>query len=282
MKTCAGPVERFKFICAMLTYSRLGRVGRLGNQLFQVAFLTSFAERHGIEYSIPPWRYARHFAGEFAVRNDLGCWRHDMVVKEPGLGYHENYFVDLLPKIRVGQVDIIGGYFQSFKYFSKSHVMKIFSPKDGTATLTAPSNSVAISVRRKNFVRHPNYNNIKAELFIKLLNNYFEGFKVFVFSDNYNYCRKYFIGEQFEFLEGATAIEQLFMMSQFENFILSNSTFSYWGPMLNPNPKLVLFPKWMFTDAKLCDLYNQIYWPNDPAYVGYDNPINKPRQVLIK
>ncbi len=259
----------------MIAYPRLGKVGRLGNQLFQVAFLTSFSTRFQVEYRIPPWRYAEHFAHSFSIHPTLETVKFACVTKEPAPGYHQDHFVGLLPRIRNEDVAIETGYFQSFRYFSKQHVMKIFEPR-----VSAPaedlSDCVAISVRRGDFVWHPLYANIEAEVYLALLDQHFAGCRVFVFSDDFNYCRRKFIGTRFSFFESASDIVQLNMMAKFRYFILSNSTFSYWGPMLSPEPKKVLYPRKMFSDPAACDLYNNHYWPNDRSYVAYDNEVEKP------
>lgn len=258
----------------MLAFSRLGKIGRLGNQLFQVAFITAFAERHGIEYRLPPWRYAEHFAHSFNITSLDDC-QFDFTTREPGLGYHGRYFEALLPRVRRERVNIITGYFQSHLYFTKGHAQKIFRPKIPSPRFDRAS-AVAISVRRGDFVDHPFYLTIEANVYLSLLANYFPGFTVYIFSDDFAYCRKHFQGSHFHFCDNLSDIEQLFLMAQFENFVLSNSTFSYWGPMLANSPKLVLYPQRMFSDPRACDLYNLIFWPQLKEYVAFANPINKP------
>ncbi len=39
----------------LVTLSRLGRMGRWGNQVFQYAFIRSYARTHGINYEVPRW-----------------------------------------------------------------------------------------------------------------------------------------------------------------------------------------------------------------------------------
>ena len=256
----------------MITFSRLGQVGRLGNQLFQIAFMTAFAERYHIQYALPYWKYADYFDYPFVFRTDLNMLQYDMTIREPALGYHEQYFRDLLPAMQHQRINIITGYFQSYKYFSKEHILKIFRFKND---LTINANKcIAISVRRGDFVKHKHFNNIEAETFRRLLKN-FRSFKVFVFTDDYNYCKREFIGNEYEFMEGLNDIQQLQLLSKFEYYILSNSTFSYWGPMLHPSPKCILYPKYMFPDMDRCDLYNREYWPPEEEYISYINPVNK-------
>lgn len=261
----------------MLNFSRLGKVGRLGNQLFQVAFITHFAQKFGIKYQIPYWKYSEYFDYKFNfTTNDLLETQFDLVLREPGLGYYENYFTNYLTEINSKNVDIVTGYFQSYKYFSKQHTLKIFRPNNKFKPIkTDPSKGMAISVRRGDFVNHQHYNNIEADKFRELLQD-FKQKKVFVFTDDYKYCRNEFIGPQYEFMEGLNDIEQLISLSQFEYFILSNSTFSYWGPMLNPNPQKVLYPYYMFPDQQRCNVYNEVYWPQETSvYIPYKNAINK-------
>jgi hypothetical protein len=258
----------------MISYSRLGRVGRLGNQLFQVAFVTHFASKYNIPYTLPVWDYAGHFNHFFNFNEELKNVSFDITIKEPSLQYNEDYFRSLLPQMHSKKVNIHTGYFQSCNYFSKAHALTIFKPWKGPAIKTNFNKSIAISVRRGDFVKHSLFNNIEAGNYRHLLSA-FKNFKVFVFTDDYRYCRNEFPGSQYEFFDGATDIEQLLLMRQFRYFILSNSTFSYWGPMLNEKPERVLYPLYMFPDLDRCALYNEQYWPKDKAYIPYVNEINK-------
>jgi len=262
----------------MLSFSKLGKpeAGRLGNQLFQVAFITHFAQKFNIEYKLPYWKYAEYFDYKFSFTADLQELQSDLILQEPTLGYHEDYFVNYLPEIRTKNVNIAIGYFQSYKYFSKQHILNVFRFNDKFKSIKIDSSKcVAISIRRGDFVNHPHYNNIQADQFREILRN-FKGHTVFVFTDDFKYCRNEFIGSHYEFMDGLSDIEQLINMSKFESFILSNSTFSYWGPMLSPKPKKVWFPYYMFPDLNRCKLYNELYWPQDrDIYTPFFNPINK-------
>jgi len=45
----------------MITFNRLGTLGRLGNQLFQIASVTGIALKNGYEYAFPEWKYSQYF-----------------------------------------------------------------------------------------------------------------------------------------------------------------------------------------------------------------------------
>lgn len=261
----------------MITFSRLGKYGRLGNQLFQIAFITYFAKKHQLSYQLPIWEYAEYFDYNFNFTHKLPE-SYDLILDEPSSTYNEEYFVKYLAQMGSKNVDL-GGYFQSYKYFTKEHVLNIFKPNNKFKSIKIDhKNSVAISVRRGDFVEHRDYNNIEACTFKELLKN-FRGFKVYVFSDDFTYCKKEFAGSQFEFMEGLNAIEQLITLRLFDYFILSNSTFSYWGAMLSSSPEKVYFPYFMFPSLRMCDVYNRDYWPpENEIYISYKNPINKSRR----
>lgn len=258
----------------MISFSKLGEYGRLGNQLFQIAFTTHFANKHQIPYQLPVWEYAEYFDYEFNYTEKISK-PFDLILQEPSLRYNEEHFEKYLTQMRSGHIDL-EGFFQSYKYFTKDHVLNIFKPNNKFIPVKIDKEkSVAISVRRGDFVNHRNYNNIEAVTFIELLKN-FNGFKVYVFSDDFAYCKAEFVGNQFEFMEDLTGIEQLITMRTFDYFIVSNSTFSYWGPMLSPHPKKVYFPYFMFPNLGWSEMYNDQYWPHEVGvYISYKNPINK-------
>ncbi len=77
----------------------------------------------------------------------------------------------------------------------------------------------------------------------------FRGEKFLVFSDDLDFCRNYFQGENFEFFAG-TELEDLNKMASCKANIIANSSFSWWAAYLNPNPdKKVVYPLKWFADG---------------------------------
>lgn len=70
--------------------------------------------------------------------------------------------------------------------------------------------------------------------------------RFFVFSDDIEWAKDNFEGSQFKFVDfniDCPAID-MFLMSRCKNNIIANSSFSWWGAWLNPNPfKIVIAPK---------------------------------------
>ena len=71
-----------------------------------------------------------------------------------------------------------------------------------------------------------------------------------IFSNDIEWCKKNFIGNQFIFIEGEKDYIDLWLMSLCKNNIIANSSFSWWGAWLNTNSdKKVITPKNWFGPA---------------------------------
>lgn len=111
------------------------------------------------------------------------------------------------------------------------------------------SDSVCISVRRGDFLEIENLNICDIEYFQKAINiiaSKLEKPSFFVFSDDIEWCKAQRIFNGFYFENPANDLSnKLFLMSHCKHFILSNSTFSFWGWALsfNDKNKIVISPK---------------------------------------
>ena len=70
--------------------------------------------------------------------------------------------------------------------------------------------------------------------------------KYFIFTQDKDWAKENFQGENFEFVEGNSRLEDMLLMSLCKNNIIANSTFSWWSAWLNKNPnKIIIAPlKW--------------------------------------
>lgn len=114
-------------------------------------------------------------------------------------------------------------------------------------------NSVSLHVRRDDYLL-PNYiqgfGNICTVNYyknaIEYLKQHITRPKVFVFSDDIDWCRENLAIEDATFVEGNHGNESwqdMYLMSHCRHNIIANSTFSWWGAWLNAHPgKVVIAP----------------------------------------
>lgn len=236
---------------SLYTFKNLGKVGRLGNQLWQVAGAIGQAEAAGGEvYIRPSWPYRKFFL----VPDDYFEKKHGDVID----GGTE-YFQDLGFWKHIDAN--IHAYFQPSSYaLERLSTLEDFNIIDN-ANLT----TCAVHVRRGDYLEHP-------DLFpftgIQYYENCFDIVEAqepdvlyVVFSDDINWCKqtftRAFAGKNFLFVEGTvTPVDvnqrakvpadqfDLFLMSLCDYHIISNSTFSWWGAYLSDDEKVLYPSRW--------------------------------------
>lgn len=203
-----------------VTFSELGNYGRLGNCLFQMATTIAHANKHGDIYIFPRWKYEVDFnliRGSFRDKVDFSN-----TFKEPHFHYAG---IPLKPFLN------LHGYFQSYKYFQDDpHVKTLLRPK---YNFEPRDDTTSIHVRRDDYLIHKGcYNILGMDYYEKAMEA--TGTKKFlVFSDDISWCKKNFIGNQFEFSEDLSPPKDLALMMKCEHNIIANSSFSWWGAYLN-------------------------------------------------
>lgn len=249
--------------------------GNLGNRLFQVAALKGIAKKYNQNFIAPVWEYADYFnetipVGSIPVQNN---------VKEP-------YFhhCDDLP-VKDGN-NTLDGYFQSTKYwndktpftFKQSFIDKVKGQNN-----YFDKSTIAISIRRGDYVNNPNYHLLPVEYYYLALFEHFPDWKnynIIFFSDDMGYCKVHFeCWTNAYFAEGLSPIEQLCLMAQCDFHIISNSTFSWWGAYLSKGKK-VIRPTHLFA-GKLADYITGDFWPEDWVSFEYKDKKIQLRDVTF-
>lgn len=224
----------------MLTFSQLGKWGRLGNQMFQIASTIGIATKNYSYYGFPKWEYQEYF------KNPLPVFTEELPRLEIPWGYHD---------IIEDNVDL-HGYLQSEKYFEhcKGLVRHYFKFKD---TLQMPENSVSLHVRRGDYDDncHPLLGMEYYEKALKLVSG-----TVYIFSDDIEEAEK-MLGSSFIYVKGNDPIKELQMMSLCKQHIIANSSFSWWGAWLGGGKTIApkrwfgenyLNPKDIYTKNMIC------------------------------
>ena len=243
----------------MISHIDIGYNGRLGNQLFLYAILFKL-KTLGKEVVIPanninwkqdgcldqyhmkwiPYKYLLddYFNLSIKLSNNIPS----QIWEEPKQGFHSE----------VLELDNVSlkGYFQSWKYFDdiKDDLLKELSFKQKIKdTIFNPykDNTICIHIRLGDTLAQPWMHKLSSEYLQKCFeylppNNY----NFIVFSDNLEYCKDWFPQEDnVYFAEGLNEAETLYLMSLCDHFIMSGSTFSWWGAYLGQKKhSIVLFP----------------------------------------
>jgi inosine/xanthosine triphosphate pyrophosphatase family protein len=134
------------------------------------------------------------------------------------------------------------------------------------------SNSVCIQVRRGDYVNNPQIAQVHQtttlsyyRAAITMVQKEVDNPVFFVFSDDTNWCIEnfkglpsvYFIEKELE-NSNATNSDYLQLMQQCKHFIISNSTFAWWGAWLSDfEQKIVIAPNKWFNNLKIN--FNDIY-----------------------
>lgn len=158
-------------------------------------------------------------------------------------------------------------FVQDEKYFAKyaDEVRQLF----GDGIVPGSIDRVAIHVRRaKNPINplepaysdNPFYENLSHHLHEDMSDNYyvramkhFPDEKFLIFSDDIQWCKQspLFQGDQFEFSDGKSDIEDLNGMASCKHIIGANSSMSWWGAFLGEYPgRKIIFPKKWFSNPE--------------------------------
>lgn len=208
-----------------LTMTNLGRNGRLGNQLFQLAGLIGLGEKHGMRAVFPEWKYAKFFhPGTIEFGRVRGT-----KIRERHFHHHEWTFPSK------GDLDV-SGFFQSEKYFPSKEVFRFRSGfirviRERYEEMLS-NRPLAIHLRRGDYVGNPNYVNLHPGWHISAMLQHFpdwESRNILVFSDDMDYAKVHFgCLPNARFPDGRD-IECLALMSLCDDLIISNSSYGWWA-----------------------------------------------------
>lgn len=232
----------------IITYSQLGKFGRLGNSLFQLAATIGCARKYSEVISMtifPRWEYSKRINSKDIIFKDLQ-YAPDSIYN--GLSDFHYKEIDIKRYV-LNNTKLLDlqGYFQSEKYFQhcSNAIKDLFNPNSFIRR-----NTCSIHVRRGDYLNLPEHHPI---LPLDYYKNALEHFKdctsYYIFSDDIEWCKKSFhIDPRFVFIHEEDPYYSLLMMASSEYHIIANSSFSWWGAWLSGTDK-VIAPKTWFGSA---------------------------------
>lgn len=187
-------------------------------------------------------------------------------IKLPGIEKGHNFDSKVF---EIGESAYLDGYWQSPKYFEeiKDIILKDFTLKNilqmnikNLMEVIKKENSLCVHVRRGDYVGNSNHEIVGKEYYnigiekIKSLTNID---KVYIFSDDIKWCEEnmkfgfptIFVGENYA---GEKGEGHLFLMKSCKNFLIPNSSFSWWAAWLSDSKdKIVVVPKQWFCNKNI-------------------------------
>ncbi len=235
----------------MIVFSQLGNKGHLGNQLFQIASVIGLAKKHNMDFGFPAWKWA----GYFEIPLPEIPERHFNLLPETKFHWHEW-------PIEADKDYDLDGWLQSEKYFDRKRLTNYFTFKPSLIagmkkkfSALLSKQTIVISIRRGDFVNHPDYFQLPVLYYILALEEHFPDWRnrnILVTSDDVTYCKIHFsFLENAFFADQLNAAEQLLLASLCDDFIISNSTFSWWTAYLGEKShSKIIRPAHYFRGAK--------------------------------
>lgn len=199
-----------------------------------------------------------------------------IMVKQGCILWQRNDYIEI-PDLKCNSV-ILNGWWQDFRFFHdvEKELQKEIVPMTAPVAennqiyrIASSTNSVCISVRGGNYLVH----GVKEKLFVCDRQYFFNAVEkiselisnpVFiVFSDDLEWVRKHIRFEDefpnfpFYYESGKDPVEEkLRLMTSCKNFIISNSTFSWWAQYLAPyKEKVIVAPDIWFVNGNRNGLY---------------------------
>lgn len=215
-------------------------IGRLGNQMFQCAAAIGYAKKYNVVWACP------NDTREFPRFHEFfpGLPKYDGNEFRSYQAHDPSQFNYSPIPFNPNGTRLIG-FFQSEKFFegADDEIRKVFKLD------IKPIDAVSIHVRRTDYIGNPNTPTITVEYLQKAL-SFVPTYSALVFSDDIEWCKENipsaFPGFYFEFCEEKDEFKSLSLMASCKHNIIANSTFSWWGAWLNPNPdKIVVSPSYL-------------------------------------
>lgn len=237
--------------------------GGLGNRLFQIAASVGIGD---------------FFGNDWRVQSDM---LHKEYFSIPQIKFIDGYVLPRYTEPRFdywldeqafSQPDLeLFGYFQSARYFNhvQNQIRTLFAAPHKIEEKikwkyrdVLKENTCAVHVRREDYLKLKDYHyNLEVEYYLKAMQS-LPGFHFVCFSDDINWCKENIPAHTF--IKDETPVE-FHLMSYCKNFIIANSTFSWWASWLSNNEsKIIIAPeksKW-FGKLNAAKNVNDLYCNN--------------------
>ena len=243
----------------MIGFNHLGIIGRLGNQMFQYAALRGIADKCGYDFIIPEsdfqdeWNDHQLFEA-FKLPN----LKHRGRVDDKYLQERQfNFDQELLEKCP-DNISLYG-YFQTDRYFTHiaDSIKEDFSFHDEVLNnckevVDGMDTPISLHVRRTDYVeKSQDHPPCSLQYYEKALSHFDGDRQVIIFTDDIPWCKgqDLFQGDRFLISETDDNVYDMCLMTLCSDYIIANSSFSWWGAWLShvPDANVICPKRWFGT-----------------------------------
>jgi hypothetical protein len=248
----------------MITFLRIGEMGRLANQMFQFSATIGTARSIGLRPVFPVENFHTNEPDSYSGCKLSDCFNipsqyflsRDEIIENVKFQYREpNFRFDG----NIGGIPDntnIEGYFQSEKYFSncREEIKSCFQFRENIINEANEKfgwinfdDSVSVHVRRGDYINSPNHHPTQDVSYYRDSFSFYKGLRKIIFSDDPAWCEENLSGmDNCYIVNEDNPYVTLYLMTQFKNHIISNSSFSWWGAWLSSDSPSVVSPKKWF------------------------------------
>jgi len=241
--------------------------GGLANMMFQVSAAYSFSIDNNTDCFFPNLDYMLNFLNTETTHNPnlLHADEYNLIFKKlkkdsPNRNLRTINFPFEYSDVKLPNNEdvIIDGFFQSEKYFkhNREKILELFEPDNSIKEIIdqkyeklLTKRTTSVHIRRGDYLKFPNHHPFQGyDYYSNAVNEVKSETDVFlIFSDDIEWCKNNFKGDEYYFIENEKDYIELYLMSMCKNNIISNSSFSWWGAWMNKNQnKKVVGPKKWF------------------------------------
>jgi len=244
--------------------------GGLGNQLFQIAAGYSLAKNNNDTYAInyDLQHHTSHPAGNTKAkyRDNLFSTITSTNDIPPNQFQEPNFHYAPIPYTSPGM--LLHGYLQSEKYFAdnKEDIKQLFTFPEETKlkiskairALKSKTNKkvIGIHVRRDDYLQLSTIHPACTVEYFKEAISKFENSIFIVATDTPLWAKQNLCSDNVILCNSSNEIEDMYMLSQCDGNIISNSTFGWWGAYLGKEKEAVVAPSVWFGPEGPQDYYD--------------------------
>lgn len=227
--------------------------GRLGNQMFQFAFIYAYSKKYNKSFFIDNFKHLNYFrchdkfkSSNFRNRLLAAYW-----FSRGRLGFivHNEESINIKPNLTNC---IFIGYFQSLQYFEQylDDIRSLFTIKTKYSTRKRKTPYVAVHLRLGDYLKikgHRLGDDLalpEAYFHNAILNHTEDTDDIVIVSDNIEIAKSYLPPDRNYRFENNSEIEDFQILLNANKVIISNSTFSWWAALLNNNATEIIAPRY--------------------------------------